>query len=125
MRQHARRLGVGTATVRRAVAKLGGKSLVRVERPLLTPAIRAKRLERCQRLKSAPVGRVIIFSDEKTWTVDPVNPLDYAYWPHIEAKACRVRHPNITALKASVVRPEGAVQWTSVYHRVDCPSLLI
>lgn len=229
MRQHARRLVVGGATVRRAVAKMGGKSLVRVERPLLTPAIRAKRLERCQSLmndlKSAPAGRVIIFSDEKTWTVDPVrnrrndrylslgevdesvrtlsttkhpasvmslgfiasngavmpliwfptgyrltardyedklanmlvpwisntfdmssvtvvlqqdgapahtsnrvqgflheqnfsfwpknmwppyspdvNPLDYAFWPHIQAKACRVRHPNITALKTSVDR---------------------
>lgn len=227
MRQHARRLGVGGATVRRAVAKVGGKSRVIVERPLLTPAIRTKRLERCQMLvndlKSAPAGRVIIFSDEKTWTVDPVrnrrndrylslgeedasartlsttkhpasvmslgfvasngavmpliwfptgyrltakdyeaklaenlvpwinnafdmssvsvvlqqdgapahtsnrvqnflqeqnfsfwsknmwppfspdaNPLDYAFWPHVEAKACNVRHPNITALKTSV-----------------------
>ncbi|KAF2358387.1 Tubulin/FtsZ GTPase domain [Trinorchestia longiramus] len=71
--------------------------LVIVERPLLTPTIRAKRLERCQRLmndlKSAPPGRKIIFS-EKTWTVDPVK--------NIEAKACHVCHPNITALKASV-----------------------
>ncbi|KAF2346141.1 Keratin-associated protein [Trinorchestia longiramus] len=31
-----------------------------------------------------------------------VNPLDYASWSHIEAKACRVRRPNITAVKASV-----------------------
>ena len=42
--------GLERATVRRAVAKLGGKSLVRVKRPLLTPVIRAKRLERCQSL---------------------------------------------------------------------------
>ena len=48
MRQHARRLGVGAATVRRAVVKLGAKSRVIVKRPLLTPAIRTKRLERFQ-----------------------------------------------------------------------------
>ena len=41
------------------------------------PAIRAKRLERYQMLindlKSAPAGRVIIFSYEKIWTVGPVR----------------------------------------------------
>ena len=76
MRQHARRLGVGSAAVRRAVAKLEAKSCVIVERPLLTPVICAKRLERCQMLvnylTSAPAGKVI-FSDEKAWTVDPVR----------------------------------------------------
>ena len=46
MRQHPRRLGVGSATVRRALAKLGAKSRVIVERPLLTPAVRIKRLVR-------------------------------------------------------------------------------
>ncbi len=30
------------------------------------------------------------------------NPLDYAFWPHIEAKASKVRHRNIEALKAAV-----------------------
>ncbi|QQP49393.1 Putative transposable element [Caligus rogercresseyi] len=29
-------------------------------------------------------------------------PLDYAFWLHIESKACRLRHPNIAALKATV-----------------------
>ncbi|KAF2367070.1 hypothetical protein FHG87_002173 [Trinorchestia longiramus] len=57
------------------VAKLGGKSLVIVEKPLFTPAIRSNRLERCQKLmndlKFTLPGRVIIFSDEKTWTFDP------------------------------------------------------
>ena len=56
------------------MAKLGAKSRVIVERPLLTPALC---LEPCQMLvkdpKSAPARRVIVFSDEKTWTVDPVR----------------------------------------------------
>ena len=39
MRQHARRLGIGT--VRRAVAKLEAKACVIVERPLLTPIVSA------------------------------------------------------------------------------------
>ncbi|QQP58107.1 Putative transposable element [Caligus rogercresseyi] len=47
------------------------------ERPLLTERIKAVHLQRCQallnNLKSATAGRVIIFSDEKTWTVDPVR----------------------------------------------------
>ena len=30
------------------------------------------------------------------------NPLDFAFWPHVEYRACRVRHPNINALKTSV-----------------------
>ncbi|QQP57112.1 Putative transposable element [Caligus rogercresseyi] len=29
-------------------------------------------------------------------------PLDYAFWPHIESKACKLRSPNIAALKAAV-----------------------
>ena len=77
IRQYARRLGVEAVTVRQAVSKLGAKSRVIVERPLLMPAIRAKRLERCQmlvnNLKPALDGRVIIFSDKKNWTVDPVK----------------------------------------------------
>ena len=56
--------------MRRTASKLGIKSRV-------MPAIRAKRLERCQMPindpKSPPVRRVVIFSDEKNWTVDPVR----------------------------------------------------
>jgi len=77
MRSHAKDMGVSEATVRRAVKKLGGKSLVRVERPLLTPKMKETHLQRCQallnNLKKAPANRVIIFSDEKSWTVDPVR----------------------------------------------------
>ena len=32
------------------------------------------------------------------------NSLDYAFWPHIETRACNVPHPNITALRTSVIR---------------------
>ena len=44
---------------------------------MLMPAIRAKQLERCQMfvdgLKSAPAERVIIFSEKKTWAINPVR----------------------------------------------------
>ncbi|QQP48849.1 Uncharacterized protein FKW44_009290 [Caligus rogercresseyi] len=30
------------------------------------------------------------------------NPLDYAFWPHIESKAYKLRHPKIASLKAAV-----------------------
>ena len=77
MRQHATRFGVGAATVQRVVTKFEAKSRVILKRPSLTPAIHAKRLESCQMLindfKSPPARRVIIFSDEKTWTVNPVR----------------------------------------------------
>jgi transposase len=77
MRSQAADLGVSEATVRRTVKKVGGKSLMRVERPLLTPQIKLVHLQRCQgllnNLKSAKANRVIIFLDKKTWTVDPVR----------------------------------------------------
>ena len=69
MRKYARRLGVGAATVRRAIANFGVKSRVIVERPLRTASIRAKHLDCYQMLvnalKSPSAGRVAIFSDEK------------------------------------------------------------
>eukprot|EP00096_Caligus_rogercresseyi_P005723 TRINITY_DN21716_c0_g1_i1.p1 TRINITY_DN21716_c0_g1~~TRINITY_DN21716_c0_g1_i1.p1 ORF type:complete len:135 (+),score=10.95 TRINITY_DN21716_c0_g1_i1:211-615(+) len=77
MRAHAKDLGVDESTVRRAVKECGGKSLVMLERPLMTPKIKVTHLQRCKGLindlKSATAGRIIIFSDEKTWTVDPVR----------------------------------------------------
>ena len=33
-----------------------------------------------------------------------VNPLNYAFWPHIEARDCNVPHPNIAALRTSIGR---------------------
>ena len=76
MRLHARRLEVG-ATIQCNKLSLEAKSLVIVERPLLTPAILSKRLQHCQilvsDLKSTPAGKLIDFVDEKTWTVDSVE----------------------------------------------------
>lgn len=31
-----------------------------------------------------------------------LNPLDYAMWPHIEAKVCKVRHFNVEAMRTAV-----------------------
>ncbi|KAF2364909.1 EH domain [Trinorchestia longiramus] len=70
------------APVERALAKLIDKFLVIVERPLFTPAIHVKRLERGQRLmnylESVQPCQVIIFSDEKTLTVDLTSTVQYS-----------------------------------------------
>ncbi|QQP36693.1 Putative transposable element [Caligus rogercresseyi] len=58
IRAHAKDMGISHTTI---------VSLVRVERPLLTERIKAVHPQQCIS------GRVIIFSDEKTWTVDPVR----------------------------------------------------
>lgn len=77
IRSHAMDLNVSEATIRRNIKKADGKSLVRVERPLLTERIKEMHLQCCQallnNLKSVAPNRIIIFSDEKTWTVDPVR----------------------------------------------------
>lgn len=74
---HAKDLGISQPTVSQAVKKEGGKSLVLKERSMLTPCMTEVHLSRCQgllnNLKSAPAGCVIIFSDEKTWTVNQVR----------------------------------------------------
>ena len=28
--------------------------------------------------------------------------MDYAFWPHVESRACRLRHRNIRAMKAAI-----------------------
>ncbi len=77
MTDHAQGLGVHHSTVSRNIKKAGEKSLMVVEKPILTQKIRSEHLQHCKgllnNLKSAPANRVIIFSDEKTWTVDPVR----------------------------------------------------
>ena len=63
------------STVSRAVKSEGGKSLRRLKRPFLTTAMVHRRLELCTRLLDDMKNqddRVLIFSDEKTFTVDPV-----------------------------------------------------
>ncbi len=65
------------STLAWTVKDMDGKSLVRVERQFMSVSVRQNHLHRCQgllnNLKSAPANRVIIFSDEKTCTVDPVR----------------------------------------------------
>ena len=61
-------------TVSRVVKNEGGKSLRHVKRLLLYQVTQQKRHERCGRLSDLKHhgNRIIIFSDEKTFTVDPV-----------------------------------------------------
>ncbi len=65
LRSHVVDMGVGPATLQRTVKKMGEKSLVRMD------------LHRCKgilnNIKKALAGCVIVFSDEKTFTVDPVR----------------------------------------------------
>ncbi len=66
LRMHAKDMGAGKSTLRDTVKNLGGKSLVRVERPLLTNRIKQTHLHGCQALLSSlksSSNQVIIFSD--------------------------------------------------------------
>ncbi len=74
MRLIAKDLGVDERTIRRKVKE----ALVRQAKPRLTVKVRHHRIIRAAKLlsniKSAPPpGRVIFFSDERTFTVDPVR----------------------------------------------------
>jgi len=71
----AKKRGISESTVRRAVKIEGGKSFKLVKKPLLTPGTKQKRLDRAKILLNNLKNhgnRVVIFSDEKTFTVDPV-----------------------------------------------------
>ena len=75
MRAMARETNVSEATVRRAVKKLGARSLARCKKFLLTERLRTLRLERVKRIlwqlkKKMPI---LLFSDKKYFTVDPVT----------------------------------------------------
>ncbi|XP_040563657.1 uncharacterized protein [Lepeophtheirus salmonis] len=76
MTKVAEDMNVHKATISRAVKEVGGRSLRMIERPLLSQLQRDKRLKRCKvmlnDIKHAPASRIIIFSDEKNFTVDPV-----------------------------------------------------
>ena len=75
MTELAKKKKISVATVSRAVENEGAKSLWRVKRPLLNQATQQKRRERCGRLLNDLKhhgNRIIIFYDEKTFTVDPV-----------------------------------------------------
>ncbi|QQP34952.1 Uncharacterized protein FKW44_023016 [Caligus rogercresseyi] len=101
MRAHARELGVSPMTVHRTVKKAGGKSLMRVERPLLTYKMK----------ETIPISNWPPYSPY-------ANPLNNTFWVHVERKACNVRHPNITQLKATV--NEHCDAMTEGYLRDSC-----
>jgi hypothetical protein len=67
MPEHAKDMGVVPSTFRSPDADVSAKSLMRLERPLLMPAIKEKHFQRCKgllnNLKSAQANHVIIFSD--------------------------------------------------------------
>ncbi len=72
----AEKFHVNQSTISRVVKAANGKSLVRQKKPMLTKKMQQNRFNRAKillnNLKSAEKGRVIFFSDEKTFTVDPV-----------------------------------------------------
>ena len=75
MTRLAQKKKISVSTVSRVVKKMGGKSLRRSRKPLLSAAMVQKRLERSTLLLNDLKdhgNRVLIFSDEKTFTVDPV-----------------------------------------------------
>ena len=75
MTRLARKNMISMSTKRRAVRIERRKSLRRVKKPLLTAATKQMRLERGNRLLNDLKNRgnrIVIFSDEKTSTVDPV-----------------------------------------------------
>ncbi len=48
-------------------------------------------------------ANVEFWSKEKWPPYSPdANPLDYAFWPHVQARVCRVRYPNVEALKQAI-----------------------
>lgn len=75
MSELAKKKSVDPSTISKAVKKAGGKSLRMVERPLLTQRHHELREERCKRMLADIKhngNRIIVYSDEKTFTVDPV-----------------------------------------------------
>ncbi|QQP51133.1 Putative transposable element [Caligus rogercresseyi] len=85
----------------------------------------AGRLHRYPEDQNFPRGNVVLQQDGAPahtemdfWAKDlwppqssDANPLDYAFWPHIETKACNICHPNIDALKAAVNQ-----EWAGMYE---------
>ena len=73
IREHARRFGFSEKTARRGCKKIGVVSRIRQRKPLLDERMRGLRVVRggalLNNLKSAPSGKIVFFSDEKTFTV--------------------------------------------------------
>ena len=75
MSELAKKKKISKLTISRADRSQSGKSLKRLKKPLLTNGMIFKQKTRCKKLlndiKSCG-NRIIFFSDEKTFTVDPV-----------------------------------------------------
>ncbi|QQP56073.1 Uncharacterized protein FKW44_000626 [Caligus rogercresseyi] len=104
LRAHARELGVSPMTVHRAPCE-GGEAT-------LTDKMKETHLQRCKAL----------LNDMKKAKVAPLlarcQPPGLHFWVHVERKACNVRHPNITLLKATVNEHWDAM--TEGYLRDSC-----
>ena len=75
MTRLAQKKKISVSTVSRVVKSIGGKSLRCSKKPLLSAAMIQKRLERSTGLLNdlkSHGNRILIFSDEKTFTVDSV-----------------------------------------------------
>ena len=75
MRKLAKKKKISVPAVSRVVKNEDGKSFRRAKRPLLNQATQQKHHERCGHLLidlEHHGNRIIIFSDEKTFTVNPV-----------------------------------------------------
>ena len=76
MRQMAKDLNVSERTIRRAIRDdLGAKSRARTAKHLISEDSKVKRLDRCKRLLNClkKSAQVILYSDEKVFTVDAVS----------------------------------------------------
>ena len=75
MTKFAQRKKISVSTVSRAIKNGRGKSLRLLKKPLLNRLVIQKHLKRSTRLLNDMknhASRILIFSDEKTFTVDPV-----------------------------------------------------
>ena len=71
------RVGLGAQAVQRFVVSEGWRSLRRKKVPLVSKSGRSRRLERARKLlnklkESGYAGRIVFYSDEKNFVVDPV-----------------------------------------------------
>ncbi len=62
----------------------------------------------------------IDFLGKKMWPPysPAANPLDYAFWPHVERNACMVRHGSVDEMKAAV--DLAWAQMSPDYIRATC-----
>ena len=75
MTRLTKKMKFSVSTMSRMVKSMGGKSIRRSKKPLLSGKMIYKRLEKSTRLLNdlkSHVNRIIIFSNVKTFTVDPV-----------------------------------------------------